>query len=276
MISTAPKAGSEPNDAVAKAMRALLVLSSHDSIRVSDLSVELDVAVSTAHRLLNTLCAYDFAEQDTQTRRYRLGATAAKLGRSRSDDQQFAAIAHPHLMHLSAELNETVNLVVLDGGDALFIDGVESRAPVRVATRTGARLPPYATAGGKVLLAHLPPAMVLALYPTRLRRITRTTIPDVQSLEGELQLIRQRGYALNLGEHLGDVHAIGVPIAADGTRPLGAVTAAAPRSRWSRRQMEAVVPKLVETADQIARSLPATLTPARPAGKREVGPLSPP
>lgn len=40
--------------------------------------------------------------------------------------------------------------------------------------------------------------------------------------------------------------------------------------------MEAVVPKLVETADQIARSLPATLTPARPAGKREVGPLSPP
>jgi DNA-binding IclR family transcriptional regulator len=221
--------------------------------------------------LLNTLCAYDFAEQDSHSRRYRLGAAAAKLGRTRVDDQQLAALAHSHLMHLSAELNETVNLVVLDGGDALFIDGVESRAPVRVATRTGARLPPYATAGGKVLLAHLPPAMVRAIYPAELRRITRATIPDIQALENELRQIRQRGYALNLGEHLSDVHALGVPIAVKDRRPVGALTVAAPRNRWSRRQMEAVAPTLVEVAAEIARTLQANITSASPAGGTRPG-----
>jgi DNA-binding IclR family transcriptional regulator len=161
-------------------------------------------------------------------------------------------------MHLSAELNETVNLVVLDGGDALFIDGVESRAPVRVATRTGARLPPYATAGGKVLLAHLPPAIVRATYPAELRRMTRATIPDIQTLEKELHRIRQSGYALNLGEHLSEVHALGVPIAVKDKRPIGALTVAAPRSRLTRRQMEAVVSTLVQVAAEIARALSAS------------------
>ena len=254
MISTSSKTES-PNDSVGKALRALLMLSSHDSMRVSDLSAELNVAVSTAHRLLSTLCAYDFAEQDMHSRRYRLGSTAAKLGRTRADDQQLTTLAHAHLMHLSAEINETVNLVVLDGPDALFIDGVESRQPVRVATRTGARLPPYATAGGKVLLAYLPAAILRSRYPEALRRITRFTIPDIDALERELQDVRKRGYAVNLGEHLTDVHAIGVPIAVGSKRPLAALTLAGPRTRWSRRQLELLAPKLASSASAIARQL---------------------
>src|SRR5258708_38958392 len=114
-------------------------------------------------------------------------------------------VSHPYLVRLSAELDETVNLVVLDGPDALFLDGVQSRQPVRVATRTGARLPAYATAGGKVLLAQMPYAIVRSHYQEDLRRITRYTLPDLQALEHELQQVRERGYALNIGEHLTEV-----------------------------------------------------------------------
>jgi len=39
MISTSSKEVEESNDAVAKALRALLILSAQDSLRVSDLSV---------------------------------------------------------------------------------------------------------------------------------------------------------------------------------------------------------------------------------------------
>jgi len=51
------------------------------------------------------------------------------------------AAGHPHLARLGAELDETVNLVVLDGAEALFVDGVQGRQSLRVATRTGVRLP---------------------------------------------------------------------------------------------------------------------------------------
>ena len=67
----------EPNDAVSKSLRALLVLAAHDSMGVSELSRELDVAVSTAHRLLNIMRLHEFVEQDT-SRRYRLGPAALK------------------------------------------------------------------------------------------------------------------------------------------------------------------------------------------------------
>jgi len=42
------------NDTVTKSLRTLLLLASHESMRVTDLSRELDVAVSTAHRLLTS------------------------------------------------------------------------------------------------------------------------------------------------------------------------------------------------------------------------------
>jgi len=59
-------------------------------------------------------------------------------------------------MRLSAELNETVNLVVLDGAEALFVDGVGSRQPCASRHAPGPGFRPTPPAGGKVLLAHLP------------------------------------------------------------------------------------------------------------------------
>lgn len=245
----------EPNDAVSKSLRALLVLAAHESMGVSELSRELDVAVSTAHRLLNIMRLHDFVEQDMDTRRYRLGPAALKLGRQTRGDENLVSAGHPHLAQLCAELDETVNLVVLDGAEALFVDGVQSRQPLRVATRTGARLPAYATAGGKVLLAHMPQAIVRTFYPAELHRVTRHTLPDRQALERELEQARSCGYALNLGEHLSEVFAIAVPVNGSHGRPVAAITVAGPRTRWTRRRLTTLVPRLTAAATAVTRDL---------------------
>jgi DNA-binding IclR family transcriptional regulator len=243
------------NDSVSKSLRLLQLLACHESMRVTELSRELDVAVSTAHRLLNIMRSHDFVEQDLNSPRYRLGPAALKLGRQSRGHPNLVPISHPHLVQLCADLDETVNLVVLDGADALFLDGVQSRQPLRVATRTGARLPAYATAGGKVLLAQLPYQSLRALYPQELRRVTRYTLPDMDALRYDLQKVRERGYALNLGEHLTEVSAIGVPVCGDHGRPIAAVTLAGPATRCNRRRLKAVAPGLTETAAAITRAL---------------------
>lgn len=243
------------NDSVSKSLRILQLLACHESMRVTELSRELDVAASTAHRLLNIMRSHDFVEQDTDSPRYRLGPAALKLGRPTRGHPSLLPVSHPYLVRLSAELDETVNLVVLDGPDALFLDGVQSRQAVRVATRTGARLPAYATAGGKVLLAHLPYQSLRSLYQGELRRVTTHTLPDMQALQQELQKVREHGYALNLGEHLAEVYAIGVPVNGDDGRPVAAVTVAGPATRWNRRMLRALAPRLVEAAALITRAL---------------------
>jgi DNA-binding IclR family transcriptional regulator len=246
---------SAQNDSVSKALRVLQLLACHESMRVTELSRELDVAVSTAHRLVNIMRNQDFVEQDADSPRYRLGPAALKLGRQTRAHPNLAAVSHPHLVQLCADLDETVNLVILDGPDALFLDGVQSRQPLRVATRTGARLPAYATAAGKVLLAQLPYQSLCALYPHELRRVTRYTLPGLEALRQELQKVRERGYALNLGEHLTEVYAIGVPVNGDHGRPIAALTLAGPVTRWNRRGLKALAPKLTEAAAAITQAL---------------------
>ncbi|MDX6356514.1 MAG: IclR family transcriptional regulator, acetate operon repressor [Streptomyces sp.] len=245
----------EPNDSVSKSLRTLLLLAAHESMGVAELSRELGVAVSTAHRLLNIMRAHDFVEQDLHSRRYRLGSAALKLGRQTRGDQDLVAAGHPHLARLGAELDETVNLVVLDGAEALFVDGVQGRQSLRVGTRTGARLPAYATAGGKALLAHMPQAIVRTYYPGELWRLTRHTLADLPSLERELEQVRERGYALNLGEHLTEVYAIGVPVDGRHGRPMAALTVAAPSTRWDRTRLAELAPTLSATAAEITRNL---------------------
>lgn len=257
---------SAQSDSVSKSLRMLLLLASHESMRVTELSRELDVAVSTAHRLVNIMRSHDFVEQDLDSRRYRLGPAALKLGRQTRGDPNLVTVGHPHLVQLCADLDETVNLVVLDGADALFLDGVQSRQPLRVATRTGARLPAYATAGGKVLLAQIPDTSLRMLYPEELRRVTRYTLPDLQALRHDLQKVRERGYALNLGEHLTEVYAIGVPVDGNHGRPIAAITIAGPSTRWNRTRLRAVVPRLTDTAAEITRGLRGHAPPADNSG----------
>jgi DNA-binding IclR family transcriptional regulator len=156
-----------------------------------------------------------------------LGAAARMLARQTRDDQHLVAVGHPHLARLCARLDETVNLVVLDGAEALFVDGIQSGQPLRVGTRTGARLPAYATAGGKVLLAQLPRARLRDFYPAELHRVTRYTLPDRESLDGELEQVRECGYALNLGEHLVEVRFKGVHLFISVRSTIGSALAVA-------------------------------------------------
>ena len=143
------------DNSVSKSLRILQLLACHESMRVTELSRELGVAASTAHRLLNIMRGHDFVEQDIGSPRYRLGPAALKLGRPARSHPHLLPISHPYLEGLSADLNETVNLVVLDGPDALF------------------------------LLACLPYQSLRALYPDQLRRVTKNTLPDLQALQQE-------------------------------------------------------------------------------------------
>jgi len=244
-----------PHDSISKSLRLLLLLASRESMRVTELSRELDVAVSTAHRMLSIMRAQDFVVQDPRTRRYRLGPAALTLGWPKPADEQLLEVGHPHLVRLGTDLEETVNLVVLDGQEALFIDGVQCEQSVRVATRTGARLPAYATAGGKVLLAQTPYAALRNHLPETFRRLTRHTIPDRAALDLQLQRIRKRGYALDRGEHQEEVLEIGVTINNAHEKPLAAITVAGPRPRWGIRRIKTLAPRLDAIAADIARGL---------------------
>lgn len=242
-------------ESVHNALRILLLLRERPSLRVTDVSVELGVARSTAHRLLSTLAADGFVKQDRSSRRYRAGRVLVEIGLAAVGDLDVRRKAHPHIEALAEELGETVNLLVLEGAGTRFIDGVEGNRPVRVTTRTGYLLPAHATSGGKVLLAELRDREVRSLFPAGLPALTSHTISDFDRLEEELATVRRQGYALNVGESEVGLHAVAVPIRVGPGYAVAGLAVSTPAHRLGAREIPAMVAALRRAAAAISGDL---------------------
>lgn len=242
-------------NSVANALRTLLYLRGREYVRLTEVSGHLGVARSTAHRVLTTLRTHGFVEQEPDGRRYRLGPALTSLARGIADERTLIRIARPHLQTLRDAARETSNLLVLDGPDCFFLNGVEGPRTLRVAPRTGDHLPAYTTAGGKALLAELTPEQLRERYPRGITPLTPNTVPDLDLLVADLAECRARGYALNLAESIRDVHAVGVPVRDRYGICVAAVTVSAPSTRLDRTRAAELFRLLEQAASGIAKEL---------------------
>src|SRR5205809_3957584 len=143
--------------------RGLAILSAFRSGRpllgVSDLSREVGLSRSTAHRYIATLAGLGYLQQDPPTRKYRLGPRVLDLGFSAINSMDLRELAAPHLQALSDETGHTVNMAVLDGADIVYIErcrtAQQGQREIDLNLHVGSRLPAYCTSMGKVLLADL-------------------------------------------------------------------------------------------------------------------------
>jgi IclR family transcriptional regulator, acetate operon repressor len=190
-----------PISSVDNALRLLQLFREQQSVRLTDACAYLDVAHSTAHRLLAMLVHHGFVRQDPTTRAYLPGPTLVEIGLAVVQKMDIRLQVRPILEKLAAEFEETVHLVVLEGTHVRYLDAVESERALRVVARTGNLLPAHCTSAGKALLAELSPARLHELYPqARLPTQTSHSLATMRSLEAALADIREQGYATHYEE----------------------------------------------------------------------------
>jgi len=164
--------------------------------------------------------------------------------------------AKPIMEEIVKRHNETTYLGVLRNIYAIYIDNVETNHTVRVVSRVGSQIPAYASAIGKVQLAHLPSDDLDRLFKDRrLRSLTDNTITDKDMLMEELRKVAQEGYALDNEEFEKDVRCVAAPIR-DYTRwVVAGLSISGPAFRIT----DEVISDLIETvkwgALQISKSL---------------------
>jgi DNA-binding IclR family transcriptional regulator len=238
-------------ESVDNALRLLLMLQERESIRVSEASAELGIARSTAHRLLLTLAHRGFVQQERKSHIYHRGRSLLEFNFPKPDIFALRTAAHKPMVDLSAELNETVNLMVLENDRIRFVESIECDRPVRVTGRTGLVLPAHATAGGKALLAHQEPPLQL----NNLRSMTSATITATRQLEEELSSVRRRGYALNLGESMDGLHAVAVPVFNRADHAVASLAASVPADRGGPKRLKTFAARLRLVADRIRSAM---------------------
>lgn len=255
---------------VDNALTLLLLFREQDEIRISDASRALGVSPSTASRLMAMLQYRGFATQDPRTRAYRPGPALVDIGLAAVSRIDARRIVRPFLEALAREVDETAHFVVLDGTDAVFLDGVESTRSVKTTLRIGHRRPAHAISGGKALLATLPEPELRRRYPSgRLARLTPETIATRAELERELAAVRAAGYATNIRESDPEVAGLAVAIPHPGGLAAGALTVSLPTSRFDQDSLLLLLEPLRGAAADAARALASAPTDAGAAGRAE-------
>jgi DNA-binding IclR family transcriptional regulator len=248
-----------PIESVDSALRLLALVADARAVSLSAAARHLDVAPSTAHRLLAMLEHYRLVERDPATKAYALGPWLSELGRASAGQLDIRPLARPALERLVDRVGETAHLVGLQGADAVFLDCVECNATVRATARTGQRLPAHCTAGGKAQLAALPRPQVLELLPDEaLEGLTPESTRSRPALLRELDRIRATGYATNRRESEPDVHAVAAAIVDASGTMRGAVTVAGPPGRMKPAAMRTIGEAVTEAAATIGAALSST------------------
>jgi DNA-binding IclR family transcriptional regulator len=245
-----------PIESVDKALKLILLLSEQPEIRLSEATRYLDVASSTAHRLLAMLQYHGFVRQDPTSKIYRAGPAITSVAFAVLGRLDIEGTAKPVMHRLSEQLRETVHVGMLEGATVRFVAAVEGPTAVRVASRLGLTMPAHCTSTGKAMLAQLSDAEIHRLYPDEdLEQLTEHSIDSRATLLSELGRIRQRGYAVNREESEESVASVAVPIRSrvPGLR-LG-LNAAAPATRLKASQYRTVAAMLVQAAKEIGDHL---------------------
>jgi DNA-binding IclR family transcriptional regulator len=242
------------SQSLARALRILILLGDGPA-SLDQLAAAVGVHKSTVLRLLRTLAEEHLVVRDAN-HRYYLGSRLFELSSRALDQREVRRIAAPHLASLNRRLGRTVHLAVLEEGEAVYIDKLDSHDPIRMVSRIGLRPPLHSSAVGKVLLANLPEhdrrevVSQLALAP-----VTPNTITDPDTLRAELDRVRRRGWADDREENEPSVNCIGAPIRAASGATVAAVSISVPNVVMTYPQLRELLPALLEVAARISRDL---------------------
>lgn len=194
--------------------RGLEVIRSFDtdtpSMTLSALAEKNGLSRASARRFLLTLEKLGYVSKDDKT--FRLTAKVLELGYSYLASLDFSETITPFMEDVSYRLRESCSALVLDGVDIVYVARIPRRGLIPINLQIGARLPAYATSGGRVLMAALPEAELGSLLEkTNFEQLTAYT-KSQEALKEELGKVRSDGYAIVDQELELGMRALAVPV----------------------------------------------------------------
>ncbi|MFD1686049.1 IclR family transcriptional regulator [Halobellus litoreus] len=208
-----------------------------ESMGVTALSREVDVAKSVVHNHLATLRAHGYVTK--RDGRYGPSLSLLRLGSGVRSDVGIYQETKEAVDNLAAATGETATLFVREEESAIPIHIAEGDTLWTQPFGVGERLPLHVTAPGKCLLASLSDEDLRTVLD-RLNReaYTDATITDREELTTELRRVRDDGISFCRGEHHEGVVGVAAPIPSNGEYRTAALGVCGPVDRLNGRYLE--------------------------------------
>lgn len=253
-----PSQGKNPVQSAERIFRVLETLADTGPISLMELSTRLELHKSTVHRLLLSLACMGYVQQEEETSKYMLTFKLVELSSKVLSRVDVLSMVHPYIADLANQCRETVHFVQRRGTDVFYLDKVSPLAPqesaIRMASQVGMRRPLYCSGVGKAILAEMSDEEISYLWEnSEIEQKTEHTITTLDGLMKEIQMIRERGYALDNEENEIGVRCIAACVYNHKGEPTNAFSISAPVGRMSDERVSVLAERVLETKKLLNR-----------------------
>ena len=246
------------NKSVAKTLQIIDTLShSNEPVRLHEIALAVDMPDSTVLRMLTSLVEFGYIRQNPENSKYYLSLKFAKIGAIAVSQNNLRDISHSMLAELSYRCKEAVCTAVEIEHQVVYTDVIDGPdGMLKVMHYIGKQAPMHCTGVGKCILLNYSDSQIDALIKARgLQRYTPNTITTKEALVKELDLVRERGYAIDNQEC-----ELGARCVASGIRDysgkiVAAISVSGPATRMTYEYLESISEIVVATAKEISVSL---------------------
>jgi DNA-binding IclR family transcriptional regulator len=202
---------------------------------VTELAEHVDMKKSTVYKHLKTLLEQEYVR--VQNQEYHLGFKFLDHGNFVRDQSSLISTARPHLHDLADSIDKLVALTAKEYSYGVYLYSCNDKYDLGSETQTRLgynRFELHTTASGKSILAQLEREEVREIAKKQgLDAKTENTITDIDELLKELDEIRERGYAINRGERVEGVWAMGLSLYSPGEDIHAAISIGGPKSHFT-------------------------------------------
>jgi DNA-binding IclR family transcriptional regulator len=235
-------------EAIARAVRALALLSEEPGLCLAELAARTGVPKATLAGILNTLVAHDWLFLDS-SRLYRLGYAWLRFADARRGQSSIRERALPIMRRIRDALDETLILSLKVGDRRVHLDYIESTQSVRRVAQPGQEAPLHVGAAGLVLLAGLDEAEIEA-YLARAQGAV-----DAAAVRRAVTEVKRGGYAVAAGTVNADTAAVAAPVRAYNGEIVASLAVSCPRDRFTEELRKACIAAVTEGALTLSRAL---------------------
>ena len=219
------------------ALDALGLYFEYEELTAAKAAKALGVSRTAAFRILYTLEAKGYLTR-TEEGGYRLGIKLFSLGALAQTRMVLAGLVRPELSRLADETGETAHLATMDGPyHIVFVDKALGRLNLKMDTVLGDRRWAHQTATGKMLLSQKRPEQwEQYAAAARFERPTPNSIGTPEQLYNELELTRERGWAIDNEESEEGLTCFAVALTDSSGAAIAAISCSGPSTRMERNR----------------------------------------
>lgn len=203
-----------------------LVSRKPEGITLDEICGKLKLPKTSAYDIVTTLAEMGMVHVDRgQRQRYTIGLTAYRIGINYTNNLDFISVTEPELKAFAKEVGKTVFFGVRSDHDVVYICKAEPENPIITTATVGSKNPMHCTSLGKAILAFSDQETLDQVLPRlKFTRKTGQTILDRDTFLGELEKVKEQGYALDARELEEHMECVGAPVFGSDGSVIGAIS----------------------------------------------------